>query len=126
MWLPMLGILVDREDEVMPLCLKPLVFATVLAGSLMSLGACSTPFGQSEYADDPLYGSGYADGCGTGTGYTPSDKSSVIRDPEGWGKSKAYRAGWKKGFNACRPSSGGNTSAYPADAQGRRNGPSGY
>ncbi len=86
--------------------------AALLIGLLVALGGCSTPFGQSEYADDPLYGLGY--------------RSTVIRDPEGWGKSKAYRSGWKKGFNACRPSASGNSSAYPADAQGRRNGPSGY
>lgn len=122
----MLGHVVECEDEEMPLPLKSRVIAAVLFGSLVALGGCSTPFGQSEYADDPLYGSGYADGCGTGTGYTPGDKATVIRDPDGWGKSKAYRTGWKKGFNACRPSAGGNSSAYPADAPGRRNGPSGY
>lgn len=110
----------------MPLRLINRVILTLLISSFIALGGCSTPFGQSQYADDPLYGSGYADGCGTGTGYNPSDKSSVIRDPDGWGKSRAYRAGWKKGFNACRPSASGNSSAYPADAQGRRNGPSGY
>tara|TARA_R110000868_G_scaffold147278_4_gene368671 strand:- start:1344 stop:1679 length:336 start_codon:yes stop_codon:yes gene_type:complete len=110
----------------MPLHLINRVIAALLISALVALGGCSTPFGQSKYADDPLYGLGYSDGCGTGTGYNPADKSSVVRDPEGWSKSKAYRAGWKKGFNACRPSASGNSSAYPADAQGRRNGPSGY
>lgn len=100
------------------------IAAVLLISAVMNgLGGCA---GTNEYAEDPLYATGYTDGCGTGTGFNPSDKSTVIRDPEGWSKSKAYRAGWKTGFNACRPSSNGNTSAYPTDAAGRRNGPSGY
>ncbi|MGV8996352.1 MAG: hypothetical protein ACOH12_05350 [Parvibaculaceae bacterium] len=96
---------------------------TLLFSTAMLIGGCA---GRSEYADDPLYASGYTDGCGTGTGFNPSDKSSVLRDPDGWAQSKAYRVGWKKGFNACRPTNKGTTSDYPADARGRGNGPSGY
>ena len=96
----------------------------LLFGAAVTLSGCA--LGKSEYADDPLYSSGYTDGCGTGTGFNPNDPSSVLRDPNGWSKSKAYRAGWKKGFNACRPSNSGNTSDMPADARGRGNGPSGF
>lgn len=103
--------------------LKKIAAITLVSGALMTLSGC---MGASEYAEDPLYATGYTDGCGTGTGFDPYDKSTLIRDPEGWNKSKAYRAGWKKGFNACRPTTSRNTSAYPADAVGRGNGPSGY
>ncbi|MES1991037.1 MAG: hypothetical protein V4441_08810 [Pseudomonadota bacterium] len=103
--------------------IKTLTIA-LLFGAASTLGGCA--LGKSEYADDPLYASGYTDGCGTGTGFNPNDPSTVLRDPDGWGKSKAYRAGWKKGFNACRPSNNGYTSDYPADARGRGNGPSGF
>lgn len=103
--------------------IKTLTIA-LLFGTVAVLSGCA--MGKSEYADDPLYATGYTDGCGTGTGFNPSDRSSILRDPEGWSKSKAYRAGWKKGFNACRPSNSGNTSDYPADARGRGNGPSGF
>ena len=92
-----------------------------------ALAGCGSLFGgQSEYADDPLYATGYSDGCGTGTGFNPSDPSTLIRDPNSWSTSKAYRAGWKNGFNACRVSQSGQTTYLPEDAYGRRNGPSGY
>jgi len=92
-----------------------------------ALTGCSSLFGGSgKYADDPLYSTGYSDGCGTGTGFNPNDPSTLIRDADGWRTSKAYRAGWKKGFNACKVSHDGQTSNLPQDAYGRRNGPSGY
>lgn len=100
---------------------KNLTIALVFSASAL-LGGCA---GKSEYADDPLYASGYTDGCGTGTGFNPQDKSTVLRNPDGWAKSAAYRSGWKKGFNACRPSSKGTTSTAPLDARGRGNGVSG-
>ena len=104
--------------------------AACLAATLLvviSLTGCSSLFGgPSEYADDPLYATGYSDGCGTGSGFNPNDPSTLIRNADAWSTSKAYRAGWKKGFNACRISHGGQTSDLPDDAYGRRNGPSGY
>lgn len=103
---------------------KYAVFALILAFAALLAGCAE--IGKSKYADDPLYASGYTDGCGTGTGFNPSDPSTLLRDPDGWAKSPAYRSGWKKGFNACRPSKGGQSSNYPEDAYGRRNGPSGY
>ncbi|MGB3808925.1 MAG: hypothetical protein WA943_02450 [Parvibaculum sp.] len=94
--------------------------------AMLALAACGTFGADSKYSEDPLYGTGYSDGCGSGASYVPGDPSTLHRDPEGWGKSKAYRAGWKKGFNACKVSSGGQSSTMPADSYGRRNGPSGY
>lgn len=93
---------------------------------MLALAGCGSMFGGSEYADDPLYDTGYTDGCGSGTAYVPGDPSTLRRDSEGWAKSKAYRAGWKKGFNACKVTSGGQSGNLPDDAYGRKNGPSGY
>jgi hypothetical protein len=98
----------------------------IAIGAALTLSGCGSMFGESEYADDPLYGTGYTDGCGSGTSYVPGDALTLHRDAEGWSKSKAYRAGWKKGFNACRVTSGGQSSTLPDDAYGRKNGPSGY
>ncbi|MFZ3032590.1 MAG: hypothetical protein WA138_01060 [Parvibaculum sp.] len=106
--------------------LKAACLATMLL-VIVGLAGCSSLFGgSSDYADDPLYATGYSDGCGTGSGFNPNDPSTLIRDPNGWSTSKAYRAGWKKGFNACKVSRGGQTGNLPDDAYGRRNGPSGY
>ncbi len=88
---------------------------------VVALGGCA-----SQHADDPLYATGYTDGCGSGTAYVAGKPETLRRDSEGWAKSKAYRAGWKKGFNACRVTSGGQSSTLPDDSYGRRNGPSGY
>lgn len=80
----------------------------------------------SEHSDDPLYKTGYSDGCGSGTAYVPGDPSSLRRDGDLWASQKAYRAGWKSGFNACRVSTGAAMGTSPDAGYGRRNGPSGF
>lgn len=102
------------------------VLAGVLLGSALALSGCASMFGE-DYSNEPDYKSGYSAGCGTGTGYVPGNSSTVIRDPDLWATSKAYRAGWKSGFNACRTS----TSSSPGGSsetmgRGRGIGPSGY
>jgi hypothetical protein len=65
----------------------------------LSLGACVT---QSKYADEPLYASGYSDGCASasrGTGRVIP--SRIDRDEELYKSDKAYRAGWNAGYRAC-------------------------
>lgn len=101
--------------------MKAVTFAIIMT-MFTALAGCGT----SQYAEEPLYATGYSDGCGTGSGFNPSDPSTLIRNADAWGTNKAYRAGWKTGFNACRVSRGGQTTDLPADAHGRRNGPSGY
>lgn len=90
----------------------------------LALSGCGT-FGD-DYSDDPDYQTGYSAGCGTGTGYIPGNSSTVIRDPDLWRTSKAYRAGWKKGFNACRTSTAAAPGASSEYGRGRANGSSGY
>jgi len=90
----------------------------------LALAGCGT-FGDDQ-SEDPDYQTGYSAGCGTGTGYIPGNSSTVIRDPDMWRTSKAYRAGWKKGFNACRTSTAASPSAGSEYGRGRSNGPSGY
>lgn len=103
---------------------KP-VLAAVLLGLAMTLSACGTMFGE-DYSEKPEYKAGYSAGCGTGTGYVPGNSATVIRDPELWNTNKAYRAGWKAGFNSCRASTTNAPGAGEDMGRGRRNGPSGY
>jgi hypothetical protein len=98
----------------------------LLAGSLLAVGGCGTMFGESKYADDPLYKTGYTDGCASGTSYVPGDPSSIQRDTDLYGTKKAYRAGWNGGFNACRVNTATEPGAGADGMAGRRNGPSGY
>ncbi len=100
--------------------------AGLLLGALLALGGCGSLFGESKYADDPLYKTGYTDGCGSGTSYVPGDPSSIHRDPDLYGAKKAYRAGWKAGFNSCRVNTATEPGAGADGLSGRRNGPSGY
>jgi hypothetical protein len=111
------------KDHVLPnRRLNNIGFALAIGATMLLFGCAS----ESEYSSDPLYSTGYSDGCGTGTGFNPADPNSLIRNSDAWRGSEAYRAGWKKGFNACRPINSGQTSTMPTDSYGRRNGPSGY
>jgi hypothetical protein len=98
----------------------------LICGLILALGGCGTLFGESKYADDPLYKTGYSDGCGSGTSYVPGDPSTLRRDPNLYGTMKAYRAGWKAGFNSCRVNTATEPGAGADGLAGRRNGPSGY
>lgn len=101
------------------------VLGGLLLGAAIALSGCASLFGH-DYSDEPDYKSGYSAGCGTGTGYVPGNSSTVIRDPDMWGSSKAYRAGWKAGFNACRTSTTNSPSSMDSMGRGRGVGPSGY
>jgi hypothetical protein len=78
------------------------IAATVLA---LSVSACGT----SQYAEDPLYDAGFADGCETATARTPgTPASSPVRDESMWNESRAYQAGWRAGYNACTAGGAGD------------------
>lgn len=70
---------------------------------VLPLAACAS---SSEYKDEPNYQIGYSQGCSSATHMVPGDKSSITRDEDAYARDKAYRAGWKKGFNACKVKSG--------------------
>ena len=81
--------------------LKLTVAAAMLA---LALGACAS----EKYENDPDYDAGFSDGCATGTARgdgTPATKAT--RDEKTWSLSEAYRAGWKQGYAACSPNTGG-------------------
>lgn len=100
------------------------VFGLLCAVSL-ALGGCGSMLG-NEYANDPSYSTGYTDGCGSGTSYVPGDASTLRRDSDLWASQKAYRAGWKSGFNACKVGAPSTMGTAPDAGFGRRNGPSGF
>lgn len=104
---------------------KQIAFAGTLFSLVLALAGCGSLFGK-DYSGEPDYQSGYSAGCGTGTGYVEGRAATVVRDPELWNTSEAYRAGWKSGFNACRPSAPTTSGAGEAYGRGRGNGPGGF
>lgn len=86
------------------------------------LGACTS---SSPFKGEPNYKLGYSDGCWTGTSMVPGDKSTITRDDVAYGSDEAYRAGWKKGYSACKVRQNGGAVSMPG-ATGRGTGPSGY
>ncbi|MGB5092713.1 MAG: hypothetical protein WBN97_05320 [Parvibaculum sp.] len=86
----------------------------------LALAACAAP---SQYKDDPNYQIGYSQGCTSATNMVPGDKSTITRDEHAYANDEAYRAGWKKGFNACKVKSGGGVDM--PNSTGRGSGPDG-
>ncbi|MBI1261355.1 MAG: hypothetical protein GC184_06495 [Rhizobiales bacterium] len=89
---------------------------------VLVLSACAS---SSPYESEPNYKLGYSDGCWTGTSMVPGDKSTITRDDVAYGSDEAYRAGWKKGYGACKVRQNGGSVAMP-DSTGRGTGPNGY
>jgi hypothetical protein len=71
----------------------------IAATAALALTAC----GPSIDTSNPEYQFGYNDGCDAGVTYDPQFSKRVTRNEDAWKASEMYRAGWKSGFNHCRP-----------------------
>ena len=80
--------------------------ALLLALMLLPLAGCGLFTSKATRAlrASPDYKAGYADGCSSagGPGANPREDSQV-RDDQAFATNRAYRAGWRSGFGACRP-----------------------
>lgn len=74
----------------------PLAAAVLLAG----LAGCGTPV-SDEMRQNPAFQDGYRDGCATAGTRTPGLPGGVIRDDGKFASDRAYKAGWRSGYNAC-------------------------
>jgi hypothetical protein len=72
---------------------------TLLSAAALALAAC----GPDIDTQNPEYQLGYSDGCDAGVTYDPQFSKRVTRNEQAWAASESYRAGWKSGFNHCRP-----------------------
>lgn len=89
----------------------------VLAALVVSCG-----LGQSEYADEPNYKAYLFRRLLDGDPQVPGDPSTITRNEEAWKSDKAYNAGWRSGYSACRIREGGGSMDMP-DTSGRGTGP---
>lgn len=76
---------------------------TILILAAVIMSAC----GPDIDPNNPEYQLGYNDGCDSGITYDPQFSKRVTRNERAWDASDFYRAGWKSGFNHCRPPSVG-------------------
>ncbi len=79
------------------------------AATLAALAACATDSGLSE---EPGFVAGFGDGCATAQEEDKSFSTARHRDGDAFDSDKAYRAGWRQGWQQCkdptgRPSDGG-------------------
>ncbi|HNS87549.1 MAG TPA: hypothetical protein PKH09_11670 [Parvularculaceae bacterium] len=76
--------------------LKPLLFA---AGFAALAAGCAADSGLSE---DPAFVSGYGDGCATANEQEKSFSTKRVRDAYLFENDRAYRAGWRQGWQQCQ------------------------
>ncbi len=55
----------------------------------------------SELRNEPNYGLGYNDGCGTANARVGGFNATIRRDENLFESDRAYSAGWRDGFNSC-------------------------
>ncbi len=63
-----------------------------------ALSACASDAG---LADDPNYIAGYGDGCTTAHEQDKSFSTRRVRDANLFDNDRAYRAGWRQGYQQC-------------------------
>lgn len=72
---------------------------SLCAAGLVLLAACATDSGLSE---EPSYVAGYGDGCATAHEQDKSFSTKRVRDVELFESDRAYRAGWRQGWQQCQ------------------------
>jgi hypothetical protein len=72
---------------------------TLVLPLFLLLSACG-----SRKPDSADFKAGYSDGCASANteGGANKRENSLIRDEAAYGGNKDYRAGWGRGFGACR------------------------
>ncbi|MDZ7629087.1 MAG: hypothetical protein U5J99_11875 [Parvularculaceae bacterium] len=79
--------------------IRTVIAAVLLAG----LTACATDTGLSE---EPGFIVGYGDGCATAQEQGKSFSTERHRDAEAFESDRAYRSGWRQGWQQCKDPAG--------------------
>lgn len=79
---------------------RPIAAAAALGLALLFSAGCATSEGES-LSEQPTFALGYGDGCQTGVERDKSFSTKSVRDAQLFDSDKAYRAGWRHGFQSC-------------------------
>jgi hypothetical protein len=71
----------------------------IFASSAVLLAACASDSG---LFDEPGYVAGFGDGCATAHEEDKSFSTKRVRDAELFETDKAYRSGWRQGWQQCQ------------------------
>ncbi|OFX00694.1 MAG: hypothetical protein A3E78_11080 [Alphaproteobacteria bacterium RIFCSPHIGHO2_12_FULL_63_12] len=71
----------------------------IFAAGAVLLAACASDSGLSE---EPGYVAGYGDGCATAHEQDKSFSTKRVRDADLFESDRAYRAGWRQGWQQCQ------------------------
>lgn len=75
--------------------------AAKLIGIISALALAGCVGTNSELRNEPNYGLGYNDGCGTANGRVSGFDSTIKRNENLYDSDRGYRAGWKDGYSSC-------------------------
>lgn len=75
----------------------------VAAVLFTALAACATDAGLTE---EPGFIAGYGDGCATAQEESKSFSTKRHRDADAFDNDRAYRAGWRQGWQQCKDPTG--------------------
>jgi len=77
--------------------------AIAAAFAVSTLAACATDTGLTE---EPGFAAGYGDGCATAQEEDKSFSTKRHRDADAFDRDRAYRAGWRQGWQQCKDPTG--------------------
>lgn len=88
----------------------------LLAALPLLLNGCALFESRADRAQQklPNYKAGYSDGCASANAEgTDMRRDTEVRDDSLFSTDKAYRAGWRSGFGACRSTLGTSNTTLP-------------
>ena len=72
---------------------------TAIAAGAALLASCA---GDSGLSEDPNFVAGYGDGCATASEQEKSFSTKRVRDAYLFDNDRAYRSGWRQGWQQCQ------------------------
>jgi hypothetical protein len=76
------------------------VRTAIAVAALIALGACATA--DPGLSEEPGFAKGYGDGCSTAQEEDKSFSTKRYRDADAFDADRAYRAGWRQGYQQCK------------------------
>ena len=88
-----------RSPDRQPKGARPVLRFSIAAALFALAAACASDSGLSE---EPTFVAGYGDGCSTAHEQEQSFSTKRYRDADLFKNDRAYRAGWRQGWQQCQ------------------------